>query len=86
MVDVMSATASIHKAGELACVASEYADLAEVACVSDDLVGVANAEATEIHDEGGHLAERLGVLLSRVAILLSSWWHFNFIRAEGLPL
>ena len=56
MMDVMSATATIHEAGELACVAGEYTDLAEVACVADDLVGVADAEAAEIHDEGGHLA------------------------------
>lgn len=48
--------AGIQEAGELACVAGEYTDLAEVACVADDLVGVADAEAAEIHDEGGHLA------------------------------
>lgn len=56
MVNMVSAMATIHEAGELACVAGEYTDLVEVACVADDLVGAADAEAAEIHDEGGHLA------------------------------
>lgn len=83
MVDMVSATATIHKAGELACVAGEYTDLAEVACVADDLVGAADAEAAEIHDEGGHLDWGL---LSGVPVLLGSWWRFNFIRVEYLSL
>lgn len=60
MVDVVDTATAVHEAGELACVAGEYTDLAEVACVADDLVGVTCAEAAEVHDEGGHLAGWLG--------------------------
>ena len=52
---MVSASNSVYEAGELACVAGEYTDLAEVACVGDDLVGAACVEATEVGDEAGHL-------------------------------